>query len=188
MVSTILIELQGGEGVVRRDDGEIVVTDDVSHGRGTTLRRGGRCPGKAWVDEDRSVVGGLLPAGAVRAEVVDDRAMRIAAEVGHGAYAALLDQSMGLVVVVCCRDEAGAPVRWPLPADYPIVPLDDATELCPACGAVSWEEYVPTDSWSSGRPGPDGRLIPNPIVVCRVCGHRGARGHLLRCGRVPGGE
>ncbi len=176
---TILIELPGGEGVVRRDDGEIVVTDDVSNCRGPVLRRGGQRPGRAWVDQDRSVVGGLLPAGAVKAEVVDDLAMRIAAEVGRGAYAAIVDQSMAAYrrePVVCCRDEGRVPVRWPLPADYPIVSVDDATEPCPACGAVNWEEYVPTESWRSGRPGPDGRIIPNPIVVCRVCGHEEPEG------------
>lgn len=174
---TILIELPGGEGVVRRDDGEIVVTSDVSDGRDPALHHGGQRPGMAWVDEDRSVVGGLLPAGAVSAEVVDDRAVRINAEVGRGAFAVIVDLAMASPEpVVCCRDEAGAPVRWPLAADYPIVPVDDSNEACPACGAVSWEEYVPTESWIGGRPGPDSRTVPNPIVVCRVCGHEEPEG------------
>jgi hypothetical protein len=176
-VRAILTELPGGEGVVRLDDGEIVVTDDVGNGRGAALHRGGQRPGKAWIAEDRSVVGGLLPVGAVSAEVVDDRAVRIAAEVGGGAYAAIVDQSMERPeCVVCCRDEAGVPVRWPLPADDPVAPVDDAEEPCPACGAVSWEEYVPTESGRSGRLGPDGRTMLSPIVVCRVCGHEEPEG------------
>jgi hypothetical protein len=58
-VPTILIELARGEGVVRRDDGEIVVTDDVSNDRGQALRDDDRySPVKTWLDEDRSLVGG----------------------------------------------------------------------------------------------------------------------------------
>ena len=39
LVPTVLIELSGGEGVVRREDGEIVVTHDVGDDRGQALRR-----------------------------------------------------------------------------------------------------------------------------------------------------
>ena len=39
LVLTVLIELPGGEGVVRREDGEIVVTHDVGDDRGQALRR-----------------------------------------------------------------------------------------------------------------------------------------------------
>jgi hypothetical protein len=178
VVLTTLIELPGREGVVRRDDGEVVVTDDVSNGRGQALRDDDRYgPVRTWVDEARSVVGGLLPLGAVSAEVIDDRGMRIAAEVGRGAYAAIVEQSMlGREPVVCCRDGAGDPVRRPLPADYPSVPVDDTEEPCPACGAVGYEECVPTEPWRGGRPGPDHTTIPSPIVVCRACGHEEREG------------
>jgi hypothetical protein len=177
-VPTILVELSGGGGVVRRDDGAIVVTHDVSDSRwGRVLRGGAQRPLKAWVDQDRSVVGGLLPPGAVNAEVIDDRGVRVAAEMGRGAYAAIVDQPMDRPEpAVCCRDDAGAPVRWPLPADCPSVPVDDTNEACPACGAVNWEEYVPTDSWDGPRPGSDRSSTPNPIVACRVCGHEEPEG------------
>jgi hypothetical protein len=36
---------------------------------------------------------------------------------------------------------------------------------------------------SGGRPGPDGTTIPNPIVVCRVCGHEEREGTF--CAAVP---
>ena len=169
---SILIELPGGEGVVRRDDGEIVITEDVRTGQGQALRGAGYRPRKTWVDEGRSLVGGLLPPGAVSAEVIDERGMRIAAEVGRGAYAAIVEQPMdGHEPVVCCRDDAGVPVRRPLPAPYPSVPVNDAEEPCPACGAVDYEVCAVSESWRVGRPGPDGRTIPDPIVVCRACGH-----------------
>ncbi|MEO6858722.1 MAG: hypothetical protein ABI323_09060 [Solirubrobacteraceae bacterium] len=55
----VLIELPGGEGVVRRDDGEIVVTADLSDGRGqrscmTTIvicrsRPGCTVTGRSWL-------------------------------------------------------------------------------------------------------------------------------------------
>lgn len=176
---TILIELARGEGVVRRDDGEIVVTDDVSNDRGQALRDDDRySPVKTWLDEDRSLVGGLLPPGAFSAEVIDNRGMRIAAEVGRGAYAAIVEQPMlgHPEPVVCCRDDAGAPVRRPLPADYPSVLVDDADQPCPACGAIDYDECVPTEPWRGGRSGPDHTTIPSPIVVCRVCGHEEREG------------
>src|SRR6185295_12419797 len=47
--------------------------------------------------------------------------------------------------IVCCRDDAGRPVRRPLPAAYPSVRVTDTDEPCPACGAIDYEEYVPTE-------------------------------------------
>jgi hypothetical protein len=177
-VSTVLIELPGGEGVVRRDNGDVWVTQDISTDHGQPLRADDvYSPGKTWLPDDRSLVGGLLPPGAVSAEVVDDRGQRITASVGDGAYAAVLEQpGDGPEPVVCCRDAAGAPVRRPLPADYPSAPVDDADVPCPACGAIDYEERVPTESWRGGRPGPNGKVIPNPIVVCRRCGQEEPEG------------
>ncbi len=172
LVSTILIELPGGEGVVRRDDGEIVITHDISDERGEPLCGREHRPVKTWLDHDRCLVGGLLPQGGVSAEVVDDRGTRVAATVGGGAYLAILEQpNDGHEPVVCCRDDAGAPVRRPLPADYSSEPVDDAQEPCPGCGAVEYDECVPSESWRGGTSGPGGTIIPSPIVVCRVCGH-----------------
>jgi hypothetical protein len=174
----VLIELPGGEGIVRRDDGEIWVTQDVSKDHGQPLRADDVYhPVKMWLADERSLVGGLVPPGAVGVEVVDDRGERIIAGVGGGAYAAVLEQSNdGRDPVVCCRDAAGAPVRRPLPADYPSALVDDADTPCPACGAIDYEERVPTESWRGGRPGPNGTVIPNPIVVCRRCGQQEREG------------
>ncbi len=150
-----------------------MVTHDVSDDRGQSLRR---CdayrPTKTWLDGQRSLVGGVLPPGAVSAEVVDGRGVRVAATVGGGAYAAIITQLIdGDAPVVCCRDAAGNPVRRPLPGVYPCAPVTDANEPCPACGALDWEEGVPSEGWRGGPPGPGGTTIPSPIVVCRRCGH-----------------
>lgn len=174
----MLIALPDGGGVVERDDGDVWITPDVNDDDGQPLRAEDVYhPCKTWLPDDRSLVGGLLPPGAVSAEVVDDRGERITAGVGGGAYAAVLAQpNDGREPVVCCRDAAGAPIRRPLPADYPCAPVDDADVPCPACGAIDYEERVPTESWRGGRPGPNGTVIPNPIVVCRRCGQQEPEG------------
>lgn len=183
-VSTVLIELPGGEGVVRRGDGVVVVTQAVHSDRGLPLRAGDIYrPVKTWLPGDRSLVGGILAPGSVTAEVVDDRGEWVAAGVGGGAYAAVLEQpNDGHEPVVCCRDATGSPVRRPLPADYPSTPVEDADVPCPACGAIDYEERVPTEHWRGGTPGPDGTVIPNPMVVCRQCGHEEREGTFFGVG------
>ena len=147
-------------------DGEVVVTGDVHADGGQPVRADDLYrPVKTWLPDDRSLVGGILPPGSVWAEVVDDRGERVVAGVGGGAYAAVLEQpNDGHEPVVCCRDATGTAVRRPLPADYPSTPVDDADVPCPACGAIDYEERVPTEQWRGGTPGPDGTVIPNPIV------------------------
>jgi hypothetical protein len=173
-----------GDGIVRRDDGEIVITHDVNDDRGQPLDARDRYrPAETWLPGDRYLVGGLLPPGSVSAEVVDNRGVRVAANVGGGAYAAIVeDSSEGPGWPVCCRSSAGIPVRRPLAGNYPCVPVHDAEEPCPACGAVDYEECVPTESWRGGRDGPDGTRIPSPIVVCRRCGREEAEGSIMRFG------
>ena len=182
--SAVLVELPGGEGVVRRGDGVVVVTEDVHADRGLPLRADDIYrPAKTWLPDDRSLVGGILPPGSIRAEVIDDRGERVAAAVGGGAYAVVLEQpNDGHEPVVCCCDVTGSPVRRPLPADYPSTLVVDADVPCPACGAIDYEERVPTEHWRGGTPGPDGTVIPNPIVVCRQCGHEEGEGTFFAVG------
>jgi hypothetical protein len=178
VVGTVLVSLEGGAGVLRQADGMTLVTGDVTKGWGTCLRPEDPYePASTWMDDDRSVVGGLLAPGVVSVDVVDNGGRRMAASIGDGAYAAILAQpNSGEAPVVCWRDAAGTPVRRPLPAAYPSVRVTDATEPCPACGAVDYEECTPTESWRGGTIGPDGRTIPSPIVVCRICGHQEREG------------
>lgn len=142
---TVLIELPEGHGVVRRDDGQIVITHNVNDDRGQPLRPGDDYrPLQTWLDEARSIVAGLLPPRAVRAEIVDDRGIRVAAMIGHGVYAAIVEYpNDGGEPIVCCRDENGAPVPRPLPADWTRTPVSDAEEPCPACGAIDYDEVCP---------------------------------------------
>ena len=168
----VLVSLPGGAGVVRGGGGSTMVTGNVVKWHGPcVLGENPYHPVKSWVNEDRSVVGGLLPPGAVSAEAVDDRGRRVDAVVGGGAYAAIIAQpNDGCEPIVCCRDEGGRPVRRPLPADYPSMLVPDADQPCPACGAIDYEEYVPTEQWRGGRVAPNGMTIPSPVVACRVCG------------------
>ncbi len=179
-VPTVLIQLPGGEGVVRRDDGEIVITHDVSDDRGQPLRgRDDYRPVQMGLDRAHTIVAGLLPPRAISAEIVDDRRTRVAAVVGGGVYAAILDQPIdGREPVVCCRDGSGAPVPRPLPADWTRTAVPDAEERCPGCGATAYDEVLPTDGSRGGRGGHghDGPLEPCRIVVCRECGHEEGAG------------
>jgi hypothetical protein len=182
---TVVIQLPGGAGVVRRDDGEIVITYNVGDDRGQPLRGSDDFrPVQMGLDRARTIVAGLLPPGAVSAEVVEDGGARIAAVVGGGVYAAVLDQPIdGREPVVCCRDESGAPVPRPLAADWTRTAVSDAEEPCPACGAIAYDEVLPTDDSRGGRGGHghDGPLEPCRIVVCRACGHEeGAGSSLMR--------
>jgi hypothetical protein len=180
---TVLIELPGGAGVVCRDDGEIVITQDVSDDRGQSLRGGDDYrPVQTWLDDVRSIVAGLLPPRAVSAEVVDDRGTRVAATVGGGVYAAIREQpNDGHEPVVCCRDESGTPVPRPLPTGWTRTEVTDAEERCPGCGAIAYDEVLPTDGSRGGRGGHghDGPLEPCRIVVCRHCGHEEGAGSAL---------
>jgi hypothetical protein len=187
-VPTVLIELPGGEGVVRRDDGEVVLTRDVQDDDGYPL--GGReyRPDTASLNDDRTLVGGLLPPGAVSAEVVDDSGTRITATAGGGAYATIVKQTFrGREPVVCCRDPDGRPVARPLPRDWTRAPVTDAEVPCPGCGAIAYDEVTPTDGSRGGRGGHghDGPLVPGKVTVCRACGHEeGAGRAITRLGSI----
>jgi hypothetical protein len=178
-VREVLVSLPSGAGVVRLDDGHLLVTDEVGDGGGSCLLEWDRFhPTTSWVDESRCVVGGLLPPGAVSAEVVDGQGRRISATVGQGAYVAVLAQpNDGHDAIVCCRNAAGDAVRRPWVDDYPSVRVTDTEEPCPACGSIDWDEYTPFEEWRGGRGSKvDGTHIPNPVVSCRVCGHEEPEG------------
>jgi hypothetical protein len=171
-VNTILLELPGGAGLVQDDEGFVRVTGDVSRDWGVYLQaEDPYAPGCSSFGEQRSVVGGRLPAGAVSADVIDGRGTRIKAVVAGDLYLAALNEPEdgGHEPIVCCRDPAGNPVRRPLAGDYPSVRVADATVRCPACDALDYEEYTPTEEWRGGSV-VNGETVPGPIVCCRVCG------------------
>ncbi|MGO9754927.1 MAG: hypothetical protein ACLP8S_29065 [Solirubrobacteraceae bacterium] len=180
---TVLIQLPEGQGVIQRDDGTIVITHEINDDHGQPLRgRDDYRPLQTGLDEARSIVAGLLPPRAVSAEIIDDRGTRVAATTGNGVYATILQQpNDGRGPIVCSRDENGAPVPRPLPADWTRTHVTDAEEPCPACGAIDYDEVLPTDGSRGGRGGHghDGPLEPCRIVVCRRCGHEEGAGTSL---------
>jgi hypothetical protein len=184
-VTTVLIELPGGEGIVRRDDGEIVLTHDVSSHWGQTLQPYDRYqPICIGLGDERMLFGGLLPPGAVRVEAVEATGVRKAAAVGDGTFAVIFEDGEHSEPALGYRDASGAFVHRPMPAEYPHQPVTDAQEPCPVCGAIEYDEYFPTEDWRAGRgrKGTD-TFVPSPLVVCRVCGHQEQAGGIMRLRR-----
>jgi hypothetical protein len=177
-----LIELPGGEGIVRDDDGEVVLTHDVALDDGQPLQPWDRYqPIRIGLSDERMLFGGLLPPGAVSVEAVEATGVRKAAAVGGGTYAVIFEDREHGEPALGYRDAAGGFVHRPMPADYPHQPVTDAEEPCPVCGAVQYDEYFPTEEWRGGR-GAKGTdtFVPSPLVVCRVCGHQEQSGGITR--------
>ena len=184
-MAAVLIELPGGEGIVRRDDGEVVLTHDVTSDWGQPLQPYDRYrPIRIGLSDGRMLFGGLLPPGAVSVETVEATGVRKAAAVGDGTYAVIFEDGEHREPALGYRDAAGAFVHRPMPAEYPHRPVTDAEEHCPVCGAIEYEEYFPTEDWRAGRgrKGTD-TFVPSPLVVCRVCGHQEQAGGIMRFGR-----
>ncbi len=189
-MATVLIELPGGEGIVRRDDGEIVLAHDVALESGQPLQPWDRYqPICVGLCDDRMLFGGLLPPGAVSVEAVEATGIRKAVAVGGGSYAVILEDREPSEPALGYRDAAGAFVHRPMPAEYPYHPVADAEERCPVCGAVQYDEYFPTEGWRGGR-GVNGTdtFVPSPLVVCRVCGHQEQTGGIVRMGQAENAD
>lgn len=181
-MASVLIKLPGGEGIVSRDDGEIVLTHDVTLDHGQPLQPWDRYqPIRLGLSDERMLFGGLLPPGAVSAEAVEATGVRKAAAVGGGAYAVIFEDGEHGDPALGYRDAAGVYVHRPMPAQYPHRPVADAEEPCPVCGAIKYEEYFPTEDWrgGSGRRGTDS-FVPSPLIVCQRCGHQERAGGLIR--------
>ena len=189
-MATVLIELPGGEGIVRRDDGEIVLTHDVTLDWGQPLQPHDRYqPIRIGLSDDRMLFGGLLPPGAVSVEAVEATGVRKPAAVGGGTYALIFEDREHGEPALGYRDEAGAFVHRPMPAEYPHQPVTDAEDPCPVCGAIEYEEYFPSEDWRGGRgrKGSDS-FVPSPLIVCRLCGHQERAGGITRFGHPDNAE
>ena len=181
-MASVLVELPGGEGIVRRDDGEIVLTHDVALDRGQPPQPWDRYqPIRIGLSDERMLFGGLLPPGAVSAEAVEASGVRKPAAVGDGTYAVIVEDGEHGEPALGYRDATGAFVHRPMPAEYPHHPVADAEEPCPICGAIEYEVHFPTEEWrgGSGTKGTD-TFEPSPLIVCRVCGHQEQAGGIMR--------
>lgn len=168
----------GRAGVMIDADGDVWLTDSLERAYGTMLED--HRPGQVGLEDDRTVLGGRLPRGAVSAEAVIDGGERVACEVGDGAWVVVLDQTIvGLVSPVVFRDGAGVPVAPPLPEEWSRVPVSDSDESCPGCDARAWDVVTPTDTSRGSRSAARG-WEPTPVIVCRVCGHEEPMGAIIR--------
>jgi hypothetical protein len=181
----VSIELAGESfGVVRDHAGSAWLSDSTERIGGPRLDD--FLPELIGLADDHTLIGGLLPPGAVSAEVVDDAGERHQAVAANGAYVTVLDQpASGEPRPVCCRDDQGTPVAAALPPSWARTAVLDAEEPCPACGGVAWDEVRPTDDSRGSRGGPDGRMEPTPIVVCRSCGYEESVGSWITFERRP---
>ena len=151
-MASVLIELPGGEGIVRQEDGEIALTHDVSLESGQPLQPWDRYrPARVWLSQERMLFGGLLPPGAVSVEAVEATGLRKPAAVGGGTYAVILEDGEHGEPALGCRDAAGSFIHRPMPAEYAHQPVPDAEQPCPVCGAIQYDEYFPTEEWRAGR-------------------------------------
>jgi hypothetical protein len=185
----VLVAAPSRGGVVRLEDGSALVVADVTASDGWPLRHGDRYrPALVPTGPRSCVVGGLLPPGAVAAEVIDDRGARVPAVVANGAYIVVLDQcDEGAEPIVCCRASDGAPVSRPPAPGHLGAPVEDADIACPACGAIDFEEYLPFEAGSSGPVDSEGKIVSQAVVRCRVCGHEEQEPIVVRAPDPPDG-
>jgi hypothetical protein len=170
----ILVSVDHAHGTagVWRDSGGGRWLSARLEGRGGTLLEDTSPPSIAGLGFDLTVQGGVLPPRAAAAQVVDDAGRRHSARAARGVWVAVLDQHSHRPSPVLYLDDAGEPVRPPLPPDWRAEPVTDSEESCPACSATRWEKITPTDTCSRGAfETPEGGLQPSPILVCAVCGH-----------------
>ncbi len=194
----VLVSVQtndGHAGVLRDQDGAIWLSWRIDSLGGPRLDD--HRPDHLGLPDDRTLIGGRLPRGAVGAEAVDDVGRRITAAAGEGAWIAVLDQPiLGPIAPAWCWDASGAPVAPELPADWPRTRVADAHEPCPACGRTVWDEVTPTDDSRGMRSIPGAKaprrppmhnryagMEPTPFVVCCACGHEESIGAMIRFSR-----
>jgi hypothetical protein len=136
---------------------------------------------------ERSAEGGLLPPGAVGAEVVDRAGRRHRPTCAAGAWVLVLDEpTIGDVRPVRFLDAEGNTVRRPAPDGWAREPAPDSHAPCPACGNRVWERIRALDGssgmrWAGDHDPPDeppesvpevgGNWEPAPLLRCTTCGY-----------------
>ena len=136
----------------------------------------------------RSAEGGMLPPGAVGAEVVDRSGRRHRAICANGAWVIVLGEpTIGDVRPVRFLDAQGNTVMRPVPDGWALEGrLPDRGESCPACAHRVWERIRAPDGsfgmrWAGEDASPDEPpdIVPEigedweatPWRRCTACGH-----------------
>jgi hypothetical protein len=146
----------------------------------------------AGLTGERSAEGGLLPPGAVDAEVVDRAGRRHRAASATGAWVIVLNEpTIGDMRPVRFLDAEGNTVRRPVPDGWAREPQPDYHELCPACGNRTWERIRAPDGsagmrWAGEDDPPDeppetvpqvgGDWEATPWLCCTTCGYAETEG------------
>lgn len=141
---------------------------------------------------ERSAEGGLLPPGAVDAEVVDRSGRRHRAASASGAWVIVLNEpTVGDARPVRFLDAEGNTVRRPVPDGWTREGRADHHVRCPACGHENWERIRAPDGSAGMRwagegdpPGGPPETVPEvsedweatPWRRCRACGHTESEG------------
>lgn len=100
----------------------------------------------------RSAEGGLLPPGAVNAEVVDRSGRRHRAACAAGAWVIVLDEpTIGDARPVLFLDADGNAVQRPVRNGWAREPRPDYHEPCPACGSRTWDRITAPDGSAGMR-------------------------------------
>ena len=120
---------------------------------------GGSARAAEGVSDGRFAFSGRLPRGATRAFAVLPSGEEVEAACADGEFRVICEVVDPHRPPVRFEDDSGAIVRRQRPAEWPREPVDDATEPCPACGALAWDVIT--------APGDEG----GSIVACRRCGH-----------------
>jgi hypothetical protein len=137
-------------------------------------------PGVQGLAGDVTLVGGILPSGAVAARVLDRAGTPHVATCANGAWLALLPESIrGEKPLVRFLGQTGDLVTVPLPAGVRLEPVSDANEACPVCGGSEWARVI--------APRRRDRIDGPTVAVCGRCGREEALGVLYAplTGQVP---
>jgi hypothetical protein len=188
----VLISVEHDDGVagIVRDGGFTWLSGYLGEG---ATRLDGHWSSMEGLTGERSVEGGMLPPGAVDAEVLDRAGRRRRPASANGAWVIVLDEpTIGDVRPVRFLDAEGNTVRRPVPDGWAREHQADHQELCPACGGHTWERIRAPDGsagmrWSGEGNAPDEPpdTVPEvgvdweatPWVRCTTCGYAETEGH-----------
>jgi hypothetical protein len=187
----VLVSVEHGDGVaaIVRSGELVCLSGNLGHAK-TVLD--GYSSSMQGLTGERSAEGGLLPPGAVRAEVVDRAGRRHFATCAAGAWIIVLDEpTIGDVRPVRFLDAEGNTVRRPTPDGWARELAPDFHEPCPACGNRAWERIRAPDGsggmrWAGDHDPPDeppervpevgGDWEATPWLRCTTCGYAEAEG------------